>query len=211
MGKRFLISLSCVVIWSCSARHNEGIIINVDKSIQSGNDDIGKFMKIESLIPIKDKNVFLGTCDKVLATDSLCYIMDSNCIHVLGFDGHFRAKIDRRGAGSGEYTQITDFNVDDDGNVIVYDDSSRKVCFYTSQGRFLKHANVMDGTSFCLLEDGGMAFYRNVFSDTVVTVFDRNMCYRQGYVADKPRPNIVIDNGGKVVEHGGEALFHKSS
>lgn len=207
MERKFLIFLLCVAMCSCSTRQAEVVTIDIDKAIQSGNEEIGNFMEIDRLIPIKDKDILLGTCDKVLATDSLCYIMDSKRILVLGFDGHIRSEIDKRGSGPEEYLEITDFDVDDEGNIIVYDSDNRKVFFYTSQGRFLKHTDATDGTSFCLLEDGGMAFYRNIFSDTVVAAYDRNMCYRQGYVTGQSRPNIVLGNGGKIVEHAGSLYF----
>ncbi len=205
MGRKprliFLIVLIITTAVSCSDNYKEYPIIKVDNAINAGNEIIEKFISIDCLIPIRDNKILLGTCDKVLTYDSLVYILDQERILVINKEGTLHAEINQIGMGPGEYSEITDFEIDTNGNILLYCSDEQKVLTYTCDGKFISQERVCDGTDICLLRNGDIAVYRNIYSDTIASVYRRNGKQHMHYKFEDKRPNILLQNGGGIIEY----------
>ncbi len=205
MGRKqrliFLIVLIITTAVSCSDNYKEHPIIKVDNAINAGNEIIEKFISIDCLIPIRDNKILLGTCDKVLTYDSLVYILDQERILVINKEGLLHAEINQIGMGPGEYSEITDFEIDTNGNILLYCSDEQKVLTYTYDGEFISQERVCDGTDICLLRNGDIAVYRNIYSDTIASVYRRNGKQHMHYKFEDKRPNILLQNGGGIIEY----------
>jgi hypothetical protein len=91
------------------------------------------FEKIE-LVPFETTDSSLiGDIGKIVLSDSSIYVLDKTQRSILIFDssGKFKKKLSKIGKGPGEYVNLADFNVEDDGvievlsnyKIIVYDSS----------------------------------------------------------------------------------------
>lgn len=65
----------------------------------------------------------LGRIDKVLINESKIYVLDERLknLAVFNTDGNFITKIGKIGKGEKEYRQITDFDIKEDGSVLILD------------------------------------------------------------------------------------------
>lgn len=204
LGRRqkliFVIILVITTVYGCSDSSKEYPIIKVDNAINAGNEIIEKFIGIDCLIPIRDNKILLGTCDKVLTFDSLIYILDQERILIINKEGMLHTEINHVGMGPGEYSKITDFEVAANGDVLLYCSNEQKVLTYSCCGDFISQQKVCDGTDICLLRNGDIAVYRNIYSDTIASVY-RNGKRHSHYRFEDKRPNIVLQNGGGIIEY----------
>ena len=191
----------------CNNESKRNANIRINNAISAGNEIFEKFVDIEAFIPIRDKNILLATYDKVIATDSLIYIQDTERILVLDKTGMLHSEINKVGVGPDEYISIEDFEIDQQGNIILFSSSEQCLVVYTPNGDFVSKTRVCDGTDFCLLKNGGTAFFRNIHSDTIVSIYDRNSISKLSYVSADERPNILLKTGGEIFEHNNSIYF----
>lgn len=208
MDTRLIFYISMIVATACGCSYNpdETQTIRIDEAISSDNTMLEKFITIDALIPIKDKNVILSSYDKVLIKDSLIYIKDKERIVVINEDGMLYSEIDRIGMGPGEYSKITDFNIDSQGNIVLFCSNTQKLLFYSPKGEFIYDQKVCSGTGFHLLQNRNIAIYRNLYSDTIVSVYN-NSNSLHSYTEIKKRPNILLKNGGEITEYNDTLYF----
>lgn len=212
MDRKIIKQILCIILFitatiGCSNEPKRDTNVNMNNAISAGNDVLEQFVNIEALIPIRDKDVLLTTYDKILVSDSLVYIQDSERILVLDKSGLLRSEINKVGAGPGEYISIEDFEIDKQGNIILFSSSEQSIIIYTSNGDFVSKAKVCDGTDFCLLEDGGIAFFRNIHSDTIVSIYDGNLMLKESYKSINEQPNILLETGGEIFEYNKSLYF----
>jgi hypothetical protein len=76
----------------------------------------------------------------LLIKDSIIYYHDLQNVvfHVFDFDGNHLNAIDEPGEGPGEFTSIGNFEVNDDGVVVIYDFQLNKKLFYNENLQFVK-------------------------------------------------------------------------
>lgn len=206
MGARLIFCITMIIATGCSYNHNETQTIRIDDAVNAGNTMLEKFITIDELIPIKDKNVIFGSYDKVLVRDSLIYIKDEERIVVINKDGMLYSEINHIGMGPGEYSKITDFTIDNQGNIILFCSNEQKLLFYSSKGEFISRQKVCHGTGFHLLHDGNIAIYRNLYSDTIVSIYNKSNSLHS-YTEMKKRPNILLKNGGEIAEYNDTLYF----
>lgn len=207
MKQILCIILFITAIMGCSNELQRNKNVKMNDAISVGNDVLEKFIDIEALIPIRDKEVLLATYDKVVASDSLIYIQDSERILVLDKNGVLQTEINKVGSGPGEYISIEDFEIDEQGNIILFSSSEQCILVYTPNGDFVSKTRVCDGTDFCLLKNGGTAFFRNIHSDTIVSIYDRNLMLKQSFASVNEQPNILLKTGGEIFEHDKSIYF----
>jgi hypothetical protein len=77
--------------------------------------------------------------DKIIIARDKIYILDwmMRKLPVFNIDGSFAGLVGRRGQGPGEYLQITDFDVDDSGNVYIVDGQSDNFFIFDSVFHFV--------------------------------------------------------------------------
>lgn len=86
-----------------------------------------------------EKNFMISNIDKLICHDGHIYVLDwiNRKIVVFDMNGQRKFVMSRRGRGPGEYLQISDFDIDDQGNIIVFD--GQQDCFlrYDHEGRWI--------------------------------------------------------------------------
>ena len=95
--------------------------------------------------------------DKILFKNGKLYLLDQASRKIIVFDrnGSLDMSLSKRGRGPGEYLQITDFDVDDEGNIWLVDGQRNLLLTYSSNGKFLRSKNLQYEVEFikCLSSD----------------------------------------------------------
>lgn len=204
----FVSLLVCTLVSSCTEHDKNVTTIRVSKAIDVGNERMDDFLEITHLIPIREPNMLIGNFDAIRLHDSLIYVMDKmqNKIHILNINGTRYSEINKIGSGPDEYSKIDDFDIDKEGNILIFCSSQKKILQYTNRGQFLSQISVCSGTKITALSDKRIAVYRNIHSDTIVEIFDPAKKIRQGFVWTDSRPNALLQNGGNILETS-EGIF----
>jgi hypothetical protein len=134
-------------------------------------EDIEKHLLTDSLIeefkivPLEtNDNSLISEIDQLISFDNKYFIHDQRQKSILVFDcdGKFLFKIRNIGDGPGEYSFLDDFEIDEKGNILLYD--WLKILKYDKSGKFLdyldlKHLrnekNNLSPHQFVPLGDGG--------------------------------------------------------
>ena len=91
----------------------------------------------------------------------------------------------------------------------MFSSSEQSILVYTLNGDFVSKTRVCDGTDFCLLENGGTAFFRNIHSDTIVSIYDRNLMFKKSFTSVNEQPNILLKTGGEIFDYEQSIYFVK--
>jgi hypothetical protein len=127
-----------VLIVSCSEKKQEkNASYTFDlKKVESGTVSKAK-IKVKEIryIPLETtKESLIGYPSKILYRQNKFYILDNDSKSLFIFDsnGKFLSKIQKLGKGPGEYISNSDFDVDNNGNVYIWDISVHKLIKYSS-------------------------------------------------------------------------------
>lgn len=119
-------------------------------------------IKTVTFIPLEtNKECMIGEVDKLLYKNNQFFIYDEHVtksVFVFDDKGKYLYKVNRLGNGPGEYAEPMDMDLDDQGNIHVWDNGSKKMIKYRNQGtafeetasddRFLEFAFLDDKTIF---------------------------------------------------------------
>lgn len=139
MKKYIYISLFVFLIVSCSevkSNYDNVPIENIDffSLKQKKISDLIE-QKNEKYILLKSKDdMILGRIDKAMIHLGRIYLMDKRLKSLVVYDdnGYSITKVGQFGQGPKEYINISDFDVDDNGNVYILDGRLNKVLLYNS-------------------------------------------------------------------------------
>ena len=150
---------------------------------------------------------------KILLDNDHFYILDTET-GLLKFDktGKFQLKISNIGRGPGEFGRPSDFVIYDD-KIIILDELSSKIMFYSKEGKFLsEHKTGIPAQRFGLTDNenmGMMIHFDNLFHTNRISIVDM-----KGKVVQKHLPvrKSVIDKSGLSMvkpfhNFNGELLF----
>lgn len=89
---------------------------------------------IEIIALILPENEVLADISKIQCVNSRFFVMDDrqNLLMIFAMNGQYEGKLDRKGNGPGEYSDITDFDVTSDGKLYIFDVNQRKIHIYSS-------------------------------------------------------------------------------
>jgi len=145
-----------------NASPEDDAIISVTEFV----DSVG-FIKLETT-----EHCLIGGISKIFFINDLLIIQDKKTASIFLFDksGKFINNISNRGNGPGEYINLTRVMYDFDKNqIMVYDDSSKKMIFYSTEGDFIKEINQFcEGTAIrdiINLSNGNFLCYCHDYSD----------------------------------------------
>lgn len=98
------------------------------------------------------------------------YLLDiSRPRSLLVFDlsGKFLYRVGKEGGGPGEYSQgLINFDVADDGTVLLHDYAKRTMLFFDKNGQFLKaEKSAFIFNDFCILPDGGYLLSADIYEN----------------------------------------------
>ena len=115
-----------------------------------------------SFVGLDDRNaeaLFKGI-DKLLYVNERFYILDymgTSAVLVFDNKGNFLFKVGNVGQGPGEYTRVTDFDVNNDC-IYLLDSRKRMIFSYDLNGKFVKHYSYLDkivGVNDLIVTDEG--------------------------------------------------------
>lgn len=78
---------------------------------------------------------------KLVVKNNKYYFKSKNMIIVYDSCGNYDSSLFKKGNGPGEYINISDFHIEDNGNIVINDREGRKLMYYTGNGQFLKSIN----------------------------------------------------------------------
>ncbi len=113
--------------------------ISLDNLEQEQTFDLKK-SELEVIKLETTKTSLLGSPSKIVYANNHFYILGNKgkSVYCFSREGNFIRKIKKVGKGPGEYIQLADFDVDDEGNIFTWCISSRKIIKYSNEGTFLK-------------------------------------------------------------------------
>ncbi|HKL92929.1 MAG TPA: 6-bladed beta-propeller [Bacteroidales bacterium] len=180
-----------LLVSACKESPNDGfetIRITVDVS---SNASFKLSQVIDSLsylvLETKDESL-IGRPSKVVYRSGRYFVGDSDiaqAIFVFSSDGSFEGKIQSMGQGPGEYMGMTDFCVDEMGQVIIYDGVKDKILLFNDAGEFVESISV-----------------QNVVGDFIGILDDRNrFVLYSSYRTYQGKANLMeLDDNGRVVK-----------
>jgi len=149
MRQIIIFAIAFLFIQSCGNKGNkdlsndslDGVSIVID--IDSVKYDSLKLSKIK-FIPLEtSRECIIGDdVDKVLIKNDKIYVADTyqtKSLFVFDLNGKFLFKIAKIGKGPGEYVSFSDFDIGADGDIYMFDISSKKIRIYSSsEGEYLR-------------------------------------------------------------------------
>ena len=142
------------------------------------------------------------------------YISDwkTRRIIIFGQDGQPVSVLNRRGRGSEEYLQVSDFDVDDEGGIWVLDGQKDVIVHYSSEGKFLSQSKTGECQYSYISFDAGQLLlgvalwdktensgYAAVLADTSLNVLARYGKKPDVYDPEFEFPNVGFSKVGKSI------------
>jgi hypothetical protein len=138
--------LSSLLLVSCSrdlqeVTYKDLVKMDIDKVESKDNHRLADSIKEHKYVKLETrKDCLIGEISKIILKKKFLYILDKRTRSIFKFtsDGRFISKIHNQGKGPGEYLSLSDFDIDDDGNLYLLDMSSKQVLVYEKDGNYLK-------------------------------------------------------------------------
>jgi hypothetical protein len=185
----------CFFLTVCSCKEknpgqNENTVVINTNDIKSF--DIDSVLSFEKSIQLQDtgEDVFIGEINKIIFYGENIFVLDSRkarALFIFDSDGNHAGTIHRPGNGTGEYTSINDFQIDEDAmQIIILDKNRRSLLFYDINGNFIRHLR--------------FNFFINGFS-----LYQKNKIIldKGNYISDETNKAIAIADkaDGKIIKH----------
>lgn len=125
----------------CSCNKKEKTIVNFKKVRFDLESKLEPSEIIKSIKYIKldgsSADAKFSDISKMKIKNGICYIMDVRQKSIFKFDinGHFINKLEEVGKGPGEYLTTTDFDVDENANIFLFDAPGSKILKYSSDNK----------------------------------------------------------------------------
>lgn len=155
-------------------------------------------LRIDSLFCITpNKDAFVARFDKMIPSGENIYVMDGMQQAVFKIDMRTKSVsrfIDNMGAAKSEYMAITDMDMDEEGNILLYDSDSRKVNVYDASGHYVRTVNVVCGTSLAVSENGNIGINTGQLEEDQIVVYSPDGKSLTQVKSDLTYPNFSFDN-----------------
>ena len=163
--RNILFLLTVILLLSCSNEEDKyscESTIHIPKQMNNIG-DFDNYFKYYEFVKLETKpNCLIYNIDKLYILKNNIYILDEKQNSILTFnnEGKFKYKIDKVGKGPSEYSNISDFIVDENLNrILVYSDYSMKVIEYDLNGKFISDFNVKDYYKSIYFYDNKLIFF----------------------------------------------------
>lgn len=140
---KIILYMSMVVL-SCSCqlrRHGQDLDLCVIEYEKLQDKDIDTSLLKPSLLVLKKglKGMNLSQIDKIVIDRDSYYVLDARKKRIVKFDaeGYPLKKIGQRGRASTEYLQISDFTVNQRGEIVISDGTQDRFVIYNTEGEYL--------------------------------------------------------------------------
>ena len=128
----------------------------------------------------------INKIDKCVIKDERFYILDKKqqSIFIFTNEGKFITRFNRLGKGPDEYIELTDFEIGDQGELLVFDAVNRKLLSYNREFDITGNTRVCYGDKMLLLNDGTVIIYADApeKKEYAINVFDKNGSIQQTFL-----------------------------
>ncbi|WP_455498294.1 6-bladed beta-propeller [Coprobacter sp.] len=170
-----LIFLFFIFITSCQQNStqtelNDSILLEIDFD-DSNLIHVKDFIDQVTFVPLEtNDSCLISRIARIHSIDTLLFVHDikTNSIYVFNEKGKHLYNINKKGQGPGEYISLNKFLIDESKKqLIIYDADSRKLLYYTLNGKYIKEIN---------------KFGQNVIIRDIINLPDGNfLCYTPDY------------------------------
>src|SRR5690606_36238678 len=183
----FIYGISLLAIAGCNKKdnirerfHDTDIkVIHIESPWNDSTIFLSSLVSDVSVLPLEyNEASMLGEVVKLKIHDDKIYVQDKHKSSLSVFDitGRFLNQIGRQGRGPTEYINIRDFDVNEStGHVLIYDDYTRKIFQFLSDGTFIKEVQMPFAASQIAVRDDLVYMYRfnpSQFSDFSLNIYD---------------------------------------
>ncbi len=178
---------------------------------QSKSPILSDYVSHVSYIPLETlDSCLIGEVKKIIKQNDRYYLLDNNqMLFTFDQNGLFISKIGNRGRGPGEYNDITDFDIDNESNAYLWDNSKRKMQIFSTKGKRIKEIQFdINFTNFRLISDHQILAYCNRYNKKQIAIID--MTKRKRIKLELPFPKnfegaFNLDN--KIVDRSPRHTF----
>lgn len=167
-GMKLGLLIFCFVIFSCKDIPEcqdavQVIKIALDSSLEPQG-FIDKVSDIRFISLETTQQSIINRIDKCIVKGDRFYILDKKQQSVFVFtnEGKFITRINRLGKGANEYIELTDFEIGEEGELIVFDAISQRILFSNNEFDFIKSLKVCAGDKMLRLNDENFIIYADI-------------------------------------------------
>ena len=212
MGTR-MIYVFCVMFFflgGCKQSPKTGHVVQIDLKQKGMNEtDFLKLVTDIRLIPLETPDsVLIHFYDKLYINEHGIYILDSKerTLFMFNPDGTFRSKLCRVGRAPGEYMELDDFKVGNDGSLFLYDGGMGNLYEYDSCGNFIQKTELVSGELFDWWEENYVVYSGN-HEDNSLYVLDKKGNVLQSYLSTEDMPPFYVGSNGGMTRVDGSVFF----
>ncbi|MGL4327005.1 MAG: 6-bladed beta-propeller, partial [Tannerellaceae bacterium] len=205
-------SLCCCV--SCTQTTNETVCTTIDLGASIGQTTdaipLNDLFDITQVLPIETTDDFLLSSIRLVGNPekTLVFNESDRFYFVDKTTGKLLSKIDRKGNGPEEYTNIRVASIDNNGNALLCDWNNRYMQ-YSPQGEFISTIKNDSISDIFHLADGNYAvsYHPSLESSPGIAVYDKDfVLQRQGLSNDKMMSDVLIFFN-RMFENDGNCYF----
>lgn len=205
-----LAAVLVVLLAGCKATP-EGVKKIVVDLKQKGTDET-EFLKLITdirLIPLETPDsVLIHFYDKLYINERGIYVLDEmeKTLFMFNPDGTFRSKLCRVGRAPGEYMELDDFKVGNDGSLFLYDGGMGNLYEYDSCGNFIQKTELVCGEQFDWWKENYVVYSGN-YEDYSLYVLDKKGNVLQSYLSTEDMPPFYVGSNGGMTQGDGNVFF----
>lgn len=183
------------------------VVVNMNPDNVTGNDYVSEAFAIERLLPLKTNRIM--EIDKIDIAKGRLYVLDgkSHSLWTFSLDGDSLMCLNKRGHAGDEYMSITDFAVDGNGDIVIFDANSAKIIRYDGSGNFKSSIRVSYADGFLLRKNGNAVLLHNRAGKVLLTEYGKDgkeLRHAEGEVVSSP---VSLSYFGGMAEQGDSVLF----
>ena len=212
MGSRiiYMFCVMCFFLGGCKQSPKVGHVVQIDLK-QKGTDET-EFLKLITdirLIPLETPDsVLIHFYDKLYINERGIYVLDEmeKTLFMFNPDGTFRSKLCRVGRAPGEYMELDDFKVGNDGSLFLYDGGMGNLYEYDSCGNFIQKTELVCGEQFDWWKENYVVYSGN-YEDYSLYVLDKKGNVLQSYLSTEDMPPFYVGSNGGMTRVDGSVFF----
>lgn len=180
MSKYIALGLAIFFFGACERYTPEKECLISSVKMEKGKVDLSSLLSSYKLVPLETHpDGMVGSIQKVIKRNGYYYIRsDRNQLFVFDSSGRFTRQISHQGGGPGEYSQMKDFDVDENFIVIL---ENRKIHYFDLEGKYQRTVNLAQGTSNIKLLPDGNALIKTD-TDYAIRLIDRNGKLKENFL-----------------------------
>lgn len=176
MKNIFFIVSVLLLLTGCSNRstHSDEYVIVGSKTVPYDVEKLSSALSHFDLIPLEtNDSCLISDIDVIKKRNDKYYIQSGRkYLHVFDEAGRYIQKIGNMGEGEGEYSILSDFDVDDEN---IYLLAFQKLYVYDLSGKFQKKIDLEDNVrTITCVKDGFLTFINSAQGEDVLGFMDRN-------------------------------------